>query len=296
MSQNDASMPEWFERALAVPSASGIVDAAGVPIHYETWGNADRPGMVLVHGSNAHREWWRFVAPFLAADFRVAALDLSGNGDSGWRPRYSGPLFAEEVMAVAGAAGLGDRPIVVGHSFGGFVALESGHLFGDRLRGVIMVDFTVRPPENYTEWGRRREREGTAPRQTRIYESYETALGRFRLLPEQPCPYPDVLAHMARHALREVDGGWTWKFDPTLFDHLEMGAAQRDKFLGLRCRSAVVLGEHSRDGGAQSGAYMREVSGGRVPILTMPCVHHHMMFEEPVALAMTLLALALPWR
>ena len=64
------------------------------------------PGVVLVHGSNANREWWRFVAPFLADQFHVAAFDLSGNGDSGWRPVYTGERFAAEVMGVIEAAGL----------------------------------------------------------------------------------------------------------------------------------------------------------------------------------------------
>jgi pimeloyl-ACP methyl ester carboxylesterase len=288
--------PEWFERALAVPSHRGSVDVGGVPINYMTWGKPGSQGVVLVHGSNAHLEWWRFVAPFLASEFHVAALDLSGNGDSGWRDRYSGALYAEEVMAVANAAGLGERPFVVGHSFGGFVTLEAGHLFGDRLGGIVMVDFTVRPPENYIEWGRRREREGKEPRRTRVYDDYDTALGRFRLMPEQPCQHACVIDYVARHSLREVEGGWTWKFDPTMFDHLEMGSAQRDKFLALRCRSAVILGEHSRDGGAQSGGYMREITGGRVPIFTIPTVHHHMMFEEPLALTMGIMALLLDWR
>jgi pimeloyl-ACP methyl ester carboxylesterase len=296
MTEAAVPQPAWFDRALAVPSATGRVEVRGVPINYAAWGEQGKPGVVLVHGSNAHLEWWRFVAPFLAADFRVAALDSSGNGDSGWRERYSGALFAEEVMAVADAAGLGERPFVVGHSFGGFIALETGHYYGDRLGGVVMVDFTVRPPENYTEWGRRREREGKEPRRTRVYDDFETALGRFRLLPEQPCQHPYVIDYIARRSLRQVEGGWTWKFDPTLFDHLEMGAGQRDKFLALRCRSAVILGEHSRDGGAQSGTYMREISGGRVPIFTIPTVHHHMMFEEPLALSTGIAALLLDWR
>jgi len=88
------SAPFWFDRAIHSDSASVEVD--GAAIHYETWGQTGKPGLVLIHGSNAHREWWRFVALFLAEHFRVAALDSSGNGDSGWRERYSG-----EVLAVA---------------------------------------------------------------------------------------------------------------------------------------------------------------------------------------------------
>ncbi len=288
--------PVWFDRALNTPSERGDVDVLGARIHYEAWGAIGRPGIVLVHGSNAHLEWWRFVAPFLADRFRVAALDLSGNGDSGWRDRYSGAAFAEETFAVAKAAQLGPRPFVVGHSFGGFVALETAHRFGAELGGLVLADFTVSPPEAYTEWGMRAEREAVPPRRTtRVYADLATALGRFRLLPEQPIRYPHVIEHVARKSLREVEGGYTWKFDPSLFDHLEMGAGQRDKYAGLRCRSALVLGEHSTDDGAQSAAYMSEMTNGILPILTIPETHHHMMFDEPIALAMAIAALVGAW-
>ena len=59
------------------------------------------------------------IATFLADRFRVAALDLSGNGNSDWRERYSGELFAQEVWAVCEAVQLVPRPFVIGHSFGG---------------------------------------------------------------------------------------------------------------------------------------------------------------------------------
>ena len=119
--------PFWFDRALNTPSTAGDVIVDGANIHFETWGEAGLPGIAFVHGSNAHLEWWRFVAPFLADQFRIVALDSSGNGDSGWRERYSGAVLAEEVHAACEAAELGARPMVVGHSFGGFTVLEAGH-------------------------------------------------------------------------------------------------------------------------------------------------------------------------
>jgi len=289
--------PEWFRQGIAIPGSSGTVTVREVRINYRVWGDPGRPGVVLIHGSNAHLEWWRFVAPFLADRFRIAALDLSGNGDSGWRERYTGETFAAEVRAVMEAADLGAKPFVIGHSFGGFVALETAHRYGEQLGGVIFNDFTVSPPESHTEWGRRAEREGrTEPRRLRVYDELETAVGRFRLLPEQPVRYPDVHRWVAERSLRRVEGGWTWKFDPALFDHLEMGAEQRDKFAALACRSALVLGEHSQDDGARSAPYMHELSRGVLPIIPIPNTHHHMMFEDPISLTMAFKGLLLAWR
>jgi pimeloyl-ACP methyl ester carboxylesterase len=288
--------PFWFERGLAAPSKSGNVEVDGVDIHFATWGKVGNPGVVLVHGSNAHLEWWRFVAPLLADGFRVAALDSSGNGDSGWRERYSGEVLAKEVWAVCQAAQLGPRPFVVGHSFGGFVVLETGHRYDADLGGVIFMDFTTAPPEQYVEWGLRAQREGVKPhRGTRVYEDRAQALARFRYVPEQPITHPCVRDYIAEQSLRPVEGGWTWKFDPALFDHLEMGIDQRDKFAAMRCRSAVILGEDSADDGAFFADHMAEITGGKLPIFKVPGTHHHLMFDDPVAVAMALKGVLTTW-
>lgn len=290
------TQPFWFGRALDTPSEHGSVHVDGADIHYVTWGQIGRPGIVLVHGSNAHLEWWRFVAPFLADQFRVVALDSSGNGNSGWRDRYSGAVLAKEVHAVCQAAELGPRPFVVGHSFGGFTVLETGHYYGAELGGIIFMDFTTAPPEQYVEWGLRAEREGVTPgRATRVYADRAAALARFRYMPEQPITHACVRDYIAEQSLRAVPGGWTWKFDPTLFDHLEMGINQRDKFAGMACRSAVVLGEDSADEGAFWADHMLAITGGVLPVFRIPGTHHHLMFDDPIAVAVAIKAIVLVW-
>ena len=289
--------PAWYQSSLDFPSATSEIEVDGVPISFETWGDTASPGVVLIHGSNAHKEWWRFVAPFLADQFRVAAIDLSGNGDSGWRDRYAGKQFAQEVWEVCGAAHLGDRPFVVGHSFGGWVALQTAHYYGADMAGVILNDYTVAPPERFEEWGMRVEREGVEPRRaTRVYPDMDTAMGRFRFVPEQPTRFPKVIDYIGRHGLRQVDDGVTWKFDPGMYDYLEMGTDQLKRFAGLKCRAAVVTGELTEDEGAFEGDFMNELCKGGLPVFQLPGCHHHMMFEEPLALAMAFKGLMLNWR
>ena len=288
--------PEWFNRALEAKASSNFTEVHHCKIHYQSWGEIGLPGIVLIHGSNAHMEWWRFVAPFLADQFRVVALDLSGHGDSAWRANYSGEIFAEEIMAVCEAAELGEMPFIVAHSFGGFVGLETGHYFGEKLGGIVFADFTVEPPERYIEWGKKAEQRGGEPaRATRIYPSQEEALARFRLIPEQPCQHDYVVDFIAQQSLRAVTGGVTWKFDPGLFDFLEMGLDQRDKFVGLKCRSAVLLGEFSTDEGAMAGPYMKELTSGLLSIFVVPGSYHHFMLDEPMATVTAIKGILLTW-
>jgi pimeloyl-ACP methyl ester carboxylesterase len=142
-------MPGWFLRSLEVPFEDRVVEVAGTPIHYLYWEEpqgGQRPGLVFVHGNGAHAHWWTFLAPFFLEHHRVAAVDLSGAGDSGWRDRYTPEQYAEEVAAVATDAGFGDDVIIVGHSFGGYITLKTGLLYHDRLAGIVLVDSAVRPP------------------------------------------------------------------------------------------------------------------------------------------------------
>jgi pimeloyl-ACP methyl ester carboxylesterase len=69
--------------------------------------------------------WWSYIAPYFTRDFRVAAIDLSGMGDSGRRASYNSELRA--------AAQLGERPFVIGHSFGGFMTMKVASQYGDML-------------------------------------------------------------------------------------------------------------------------------------------------------------------
>ena len=288
--------PHWFQRALDAPSEAGEVEVDGVRIHFETWGQVGKPGVVLVHGSNAHLEWWRFVAPYLADQFRVAALDSSGNGESGWRERYSGRIFADEVWAVCAAAQLGPWPFVVGHSFGGFVAVEVGHAQGAQLGGMMFLDYTTGPPEQYIEWGLRSQREGvTANRAKSLHPDRKTIMSRFRFIPEQPNVHPLVVDYIAGKSIRQVEGGWTWKFDPSVYDHLSMGADQAAKFQALPCPTAVVLGENSTSDGVQHGTYMAGLKGGALPIFSIPGAHHHLMLDEPLAVVAAVKATLLNW-
>ena len=81
--------PAWFDKALADAPERTTVEVEGAAIELLTWGEVGKPGLVFLHGNGAHADWWSFIAPFFAADYRIAALSWSGQGGSGWRERYS---------------------------------------------------------------------------------------------------------------------------------------------------------------------------------------------------------------
>ena len=197
--------PAWFDAAIAQEPGRSRIVVEGAEVELLTWGEVGKPGLLFLHGNGAHADWWSFVAPFFAKDWRVAALSWSGMGGSDWRPAYSAELFADEIFAAVWAAGLeagGVKPIVVGHSFGGFPTLYCAARHPERLRGAILLDTTIQPPEK--RW------KGPPPRSglgNRVYPTLEEALARFRLAPPQPCENLYIADFIARRSLKPVEGG-----------------------------------------------------------------------------------------
>ncbi len=291
MTKSDDQAPSWFEKALGVPYEDRFVEVEGASIHYLLWGEADKPGLLLVHGGGAHAHWWAFLAPFFTDHYRVAAIDLSGAGDSGRREKYSDDVFSAELMAVCDDAGFDDKPIIVGHSFGGFVTLHTGVLHGDKLTGVVLVDSPVRPPDY--EW--QSSRRGAPVRPKKVYPDFDTALGRFRLMPPQECENDYLLDYIGRHSIGEVEGGYSWKFDDQLFRKFRFDD-MAEKLASLACRVGVIYGDRSQLFTQEVADYMFEVLDSSVPFTAIPEADHHLFLDQPLSFVAALRTLLAEWR
>jgi pimeloyl-ACP methyl ester carboxylesterase len=284
-----SATPEWFTTALAAPVEVGEVEVAGVPIAYRTWGETGGDGLVLVHGGAAHSRWWDHIAPLLVGDApRVVAIDLSGHGDSGRRACYDLAGWADEVLAVAGHAGLGAEPVVVGHSMGGMVALSAALRFGARLGGVVVIDSPIRdrPPEERAA----RDRRAFGP--LRTYATREQAVAHFRPVPAQPDALAFVRDHIAATSVRPVDGGWAWKFDPGIFGGIGMEPAE---LAVVECRVALFRAAHGLVP-AEMGDMIVDRMGSLVPVVEIPAAGHHVMLDQPLAMVTGLRTLLADWR
>jgi pimeloyl-ACP methyl ester carboxylesterase len=281
-----AAAPVWFTAALAAPVQTGTVRVDGTDIAYRAFGDNLTSGLVLVHGGAAHARWWDHIAPLLAADRRVVAVDLSGHGDSGRRDRYSLDGWAREVVAVAEAAGIVGPPVIAGHSMGGFVALRAAGMYGTQLEGIVVIDSPVREftPEDQAA------RQGRAFGPLRVYPTRAAAIARFRPMPDQPT-LPYVREHVAATSVRAVDGGWSWKFDPAVF-----GRAQGTPTLlrQLDCRVALF---HAENGivPPQTTELMYDSLGQLAPVIEIPAAGHHVMLDQPIALVTGIRTLLADW-
>jgi pimeloyl-ACP methyl ester carboxylesterase len=284
------SAPEWFLKAVDTPYSEHVVQVDGCRIRYLRWGDPGTPGLVLVHGGAAHAHWWTFLAPFLARSYSVVALDLSGHGDSGRRATYPRRVWADEVMAVIRDARFVGPPVLVGHSMGGLISIVAAALHGDALAGAVIVDAPVRRPDPESQEGA----QGRSFRNPKTYPDRVAAKSHFRLVPPQPCENAFILDFIAERSLKEVPGGVTWKFDPEVFV-LARREAMHEHLANVRCRVALIRGEHSYVVPPETGEYMYQLLRRNAPQVEIPEAHHHLILDQPLAFVAALRALLSDW-
>ncbi len=109
----------------------------GHDIRYRTAG--DGPVLLMLHGMASSSETWRHVFRQLSQRFTVVAPDLLGHGDTA-KPRTEYSLGANanvlrDLLALLGH----ERATVVGHSYGGGVAMQFAYQFPDRCERLGLV-------------------------------------------------------------------------------------------------------------------------------------------------------------
>jgi pimeloyl-ACP methyl ester carboxylesterase len=116
-----------------------VLSEDGVTIVYETIGRGE-PTLVFVHCWCCDRAYWKHQVPFFARQYRVVTIDLAGHGESGLeRDDWTVQAFARDVAAVVKDLDL-ERTILIGHSMGGSVVLETSRLIPSRVIGIVGVD------------------------------------------------------------------------------------------------------------------------------------------------------------
>ncbi len=132
-------------------------EGAGVPV-------------VLLHGSASDSRQWRSLTGWISGRYRVIAPDLPGYGGS-HRVRRGATLetLAETLapMLTPGA------PVhLVGHGFGGAVALKAACMFPGHVRSLTLIEPTASgPPAAMT----RRRRASSSPRSARLRRRWRRA-------------------------------------------------------------------------------------------------------------------------
>ncbi|MFI9401731.1 alpha/beta fold hydrolase [Nocardia sp. NPDC052316] len=124
-----------FNPPTVVPEVIPVTTRDGVRLRVHSYGPADRPVIVLVHGWTCCIEYWNAQINAFAGEYRVVAYDQRGHGESEYGTGVlSMELLADDLDSVLTAAlRPGQRAVLVGHSLGGMTLQAWAARYPDRV-------------------------------------------------------------------------------------------------------------------------------------------------------------------
>jgi lipase len=237
---------------------SNVWTAERVPgeVELAIWrsGSGEDPAICL-HGITAQHRTFNAAARYLASSRSLVGVDLRGRGDSE-KPEsgYGLEAHARDVIRVLDHLGLEDA-VIVGHSMGGFVALQTAVSFPSRVRALVLLDSgwprVEAAPEEMSE---EQKQEAGA-----IEEGLERAFRRLDMTFESPEDYlnfwfpnqnlrlddlPPDLADYYLYDLAQVEGGYSPKASRAAAEEdsssVSSDAPTLEELRGVGCPVALV--------------------------------------------------------
>jgi pimeloyl-ACP methyl ester carboxylesterase len=185
----------------------------GVRLHWQDWGAPDAPAVLMLHGLTQQSHTFDHVAERLSARYRCIALDLRGRGESEWAApeTYTIPRYVQDAVKLLDELAL-PAVHILGTSLGGLCGLSLGAFHPQRVLSLALNDIG---PE-IDPAGAKRIATYTATVPGR-FPNFEAAVdwARERYLWLRRLPRAEVEVGL-RWAVRERDGGWSFKFDPAI--------------------------------------------------------------------------------
>jgi lipase len=189
------------DRGITV-AADGTITAMAEPLHVHLSGDPVGPPVLALHGVTGHGLRFRPLTERLT-HLRWIAPDLRGHGRSPWVPPWRLEQHVADVLAVLDAQGV-ERAAVVGHSFGGAIAIHLARSAPERVERLVLVDPALGlDPQDMLE----------TAEETRADESYPDVAAARAAKAEGWEGVADhwVDAEVEAH-LEERDGAWRWRY------------------------------------------------------------------------------------
>jgi lipase len=207
-----------------------------VKLHVEEWGPPDGKRVVCLHGVTSHGRHFAKLAAALP-DFHVLAPDLLGHGSSVYEPPWDLETHLDAIIETVGVA----SAVVIGHSFGGRLALELAARAPKLVPKLVLLDpaIHVQPPVALFA--------AENARKDRAYVSFDEGIER-RYDESQLSRAPRELIEeeLRGHLVWSDDGGYRYRYcqAAVVAAYGEL-ASQPPPFERARVPTLLVLGERS---------------------------------------------------
>jgi 3-oxoadipate enol-lactonase len=199
---------------------------------------------------------WKRLAPALEVRGRVTRIDQRGHGESeAPAGPYSRADLAADVLGVLDSEGI-EQTILVGHSMGGIVAMETALAYSDRIAGLVLIGTTSECREKVAGWyesiALAGEQHGCAGLRRAIYGENSN---------KQISGDAQGIAHVTR-MLKSL---YTDPLTPKLSD--------------IQCPALLAVGEKDPMGPRASEIVYAAMPAGRAELLRVPDKGHWLQLE-----------------
>jgi pimeloyl-ACP methyl ester carboxylesterase len=268
-------------------SSSQFVDANGLRLHYLDYGSPAKPPLICLHGLSGNAHNFDYLAPHLATDWHVMAVDVRGRGDSAWGSpgEYNASVYVADLAAMLDALAI-PRITLIGTSMGGVISMMFAGGYPERVERLILND--IGPDVDNAGLGRIADYMTSSPSSFATMADV-TQYYRENYPPLKHVPEPALVEFVKWSVRPGPDGQLVWKLDPAIRNMRRSGTASREMDLWLpyariTASVLVVRGAISDILSRRTTDRMRVVQR-RTTVVEVPGVGHAPSLSEPVALA-----------
>ncbi|HET7570706.1 MAG TPA: alpha/beta hydrolase [Gammaproteobacteria bacterium] len=184
------------------------------------WGDPAAPPLLALHGWLDNAASFVRLAPLMAEQWRVIALDLPGHGGSAHlnaqARRYHIVDQVDNVQDFADALGL-DRFDLLGHSLGAGIASLTAAAAPGRIGKLLLIEGLGPLADDCSgtlmRWRRASAERSRKRRSPKVFASIEDAVAARTATGDLDA---DEVRPIVERNLREIDGGHVWRSDPRL--------------------------------------------------------------------------------
>ena len=127
-----------------LPENGKRIETSELTVHITPTGDGTKTPILLIHGTGSWGGYWQETADIIAAnDFYALALDVPPFDYTDRAPDGDYGRVAQASRIIAAVDALQTKPIVVAHSFGASVALESVMHAPEKFAGLVIVSGAV---------------------------------------------------------------------------------------------------------------------------------------------------------
>lgn len=236
-------MASTSHASILAQHGDGYVQANGLRLHYEQWGNG--PNVVIaLHGTSLHGRVWSWLAQTLGPEYTLIGLDQRSHGDSerARSGQYQVEHYGADLEAFADRLGL-ERFSLVGSSLGSRVALWYAARHPQRVAAMALLDLSFEMPTAASE--HMVAAHLSRPRQ---FADLDTALAFSRTLPQRRRFSDAVHLRTLQGDLAPLaDGRLQWRYDrDAAIETLRCAARDMwDSVRAMRAPTTILRGADS---------------------------------------------------